>query len=158
MKRQPVAILLSLAVLSCVGCSNSGPDRPETVAAGGKVTYNGKPVEGATVTFVAKKKDGHSAVGVTDSAGKYKLMTFATGDGAVPGSYQVKIVKIEEVPQSLSGNSSDEEKMPVIGPNWRPPKPKSLIPAKYGNPGTSGLTAKVTESAKENVFDYPLTD
>src|SRR5688572_7087832 len=94
MNRRRLVALLSFAAVSIAGCS-SGPDRPETFSVTGKVTYNDKPVDGATVTFVSDNSP-HAAVGITDAAGQYTLMTFVKDDGAVPGNYRVKIVKVDD--------------------------------------------------------------
>lgn len=156
--RFAVFALVPLVVVVFAGCPKSGPARPKTVAVTGKVTYNGQAVEGATVTFVSRQGT-NSAVGLTDATGQYKLTTFAKDDGAVPGEYQVKIIKTE-APPAAGPAVSDED------PNYVPPEemgpepaaPKNLLPAKYADPNSSGLSATVTESAAKNVFDFQLVD
>ncbi len=55
---------------------------PSVVPVSGTVTYHGKPVEGATVTFSRGNGDrtkGDVAVGTTDASGRYELTTHFTG-------------------------------------------------------------------------------
>lgn len=158
MKRHSVLALLLLATVA-IGCSDSAPDRPATVAATGKVTYKNEPVEGATVTFVPQD-GGHAAVGVTDASGAFSLMTFVADDGAVPGSYKVKVAKFDASQQAPAGDASGlgEDQMPSGDVASQASAPKNLLPDKYANVSTSGLTATVGESPDENVFDFSLTD
>jgi len=106
-------------------------------------------VEGATVTFIGEK---YSATGRTDSQGRYKLTTFQAGDGAVPGDYQVTIMKMaapnykDDESQEPSGDETGEE--PDV--QW----PTSEIPVQYANPQTSHLRAKVLPES--NQLDFPL--
>ncbi len=59
----------------------------------GTVTFDGKPVDGATVTFIPTEGKIQPATGRTDAQGKYSLTTFRSGDGAQPGAYQVTVTK-----------------------------------------------------------------
>jgi hypothetical protein len=161
--------LLVMGIALIVGCSQPGADRPATHPVTGTVTHNGSAVEGATVTFVATG-GGHSATGITDGSGKYSLTTFASGDGAVPGQYGVKIVKYEGGAEDAAGGAG-EEPMEEGGIPDAPEAgaaeeegtggaedsgPKNLLPEKYADPGTSGLDATVAEG--NNTFDFPLED
>jgi hypothetical protein len=143
-----VCILILLLLLSSCS-SREASDRPRTYPVTGVVTYQGNPVEGATVTFIGEK---YSATGRTDSQGRYKLTTFQAGDGAVPGDYQVTIMKMaapnykDDESQEPSGDETGEE------PNVQRPTPQ--IPVQYANPQTSHLRAKVLPES--NQLDFPL--
>jgi hypothetical protein len=135
-----------------VGCSGGtgDPNRPDTAPVTGVVTLDGKPVEGASVSFQAQEGQ-HSAFGQTNAEGRYQLTTFVSGDGAVPGKYVVTIRKTE----SVGGNAVPQDdpnygKQPLI-----PPTIKFIVPEKYSNPKTSGLTATVSEG--ENDIPFELT-
>ena len=158
-------LLLMVGIALCVGCPQ-GVDHPPTHPVTGTVTYNGDPVEGANVTFVATG-GGQGAAGVTDASGKYTLTTFASGDGAVAGKYGVKIFKFEVDAADAGGGAAGEPEEPgglpdpgvgiTGGPEGAPdPGPKNLLPEKYNDPGTSGLDATVVEGP--NTFDFPLAD
>jgi hypothetical protein len=157
-------ISMVAVVLAGVGC---GADphvegRPETVAVTGKVTYNGTPVEGASVTFHAQQAAGapgqgeaaHSAFGRTDSNGEFQLRTFEPGDGAVPGEYRVSISKYEAAADT---GATDEENYVPPEEGEPLPTPESLLPVEYSNPQTSELTANVTREG-ENHFPFELTE
>lgn len=137
------------AIAVC-GCSSN----PKTVEVTGTVTYDGKPVEGAIVTFGPTAEDGEAASAKTDASGNFTLSTFEKDDGAIPGKYNVGITKTE----SVGGMSKDEEHAAVEA--GKPVKQAELvakIPPKYGDPAKSGLTAEVTEGG-ENHFEFKLTE
>lgn len=139
------AVFVTLLLLFFVGCGGAaGTGYPETVPVSGTVTYGDQPVESATVMFQAL--DGsRSAVGKTDSQGRYELTTFQPGDGAEPGEYRVSIVAFEE-PDELF----DEEKHPEGFPL------KNLLPAQYADPKSSGLEATVSAEAGPLSLDFSL--
>jgi hypothetical protein len=146
-----------------LGCSQ-GDDRPATYQVTGTVTWNNGPVAGANVSFApAVQGEGRAAVGETDSSGKYTLSTFGGDDGAVPGAYNVTITKFEGGAEAGgsddSGGSEDEAydaAYDAAGGKMEAeaPQAKNLLPAKYADAKTSGLTKTV--EAKDNVFDFVL--
>jgi len=151
-------ILGLVCVFVVVGCGESGDgDRADRVAVTGTVTYNGTPVEGATVAFVPQGADTAGATGRTDASGRYELTTFEPGDGAVPGSYKVKIAKtvVAGVPQGdvevdLDASGAEDEAPEAA-------EVEQSLPDKYQNEETSGLTAEVTADG-DNEFSFELTD
>ncbi len=131
--------LSTAAFLLASGCGSSGP---EMAAVSGKVTYQGKPLEKGTISFVPVDPDKAAAHGVLGPGGAYELQTREPGDGAEVGDYRVAITDID--PESLNTELPGE---PVK-------LPKSAIPKKYQDANTSGLTAKV-ESGR-NTKDFNL--
>jgi hypothetical protein len=125
----------------------------------GTVTFQGKPLAGAAITFVpAGFEGGDAASAITDSEGKYALTTWEAGDGARPGEYRVKVSKQEEQavdPSKRVQNLSIEEEQKIYVENKKPPPPaRSLIPSKYQDDQTSGLIHKVEE--KPTTFDIKI--
>ena len=147
MSRLVLACFALVCVTMVIGCGGApvDPNRPTTFEAGGTVTYNGSPLEGATVAFLPQDPKAPGASGRTDASGKFVLTAFEAGDGAVPGSYLVTISKVEKV-----ADASDDSEAEVV-------VPKSLIPEKYNTPQGSGFTAEVTEGG-ENQFTFDLSD
>lgn len=144
-------VMISLPIVACLMLAGCGGNELGTVGVTGTVTYKDQPVAGANVTFASEGNP--LALGTTDDKGVYTLTT-SGNPGAVPGQHKVYISKIES-----SGDTSQlkpEDMASMSGSNA--PEAKSLIPKKYNNPATSGLTATVTENASDNVFDFPLTD
>ncbi len=84
-------------VASVVGCSNG-----DVGYVTGTVHLDGKPLEGARVTFYPQlnEKDafsnGGTSIGQTDAEGKYKLMYGRGEDGAKVGKHKVYIETLEE--------------------------------------------------------------
>lgn len=139
----PLAVAISLLV----GCSDDKwlADRPEPVSAAGTVLYNDQPVEGAVVTFVPQGHQ-HAASARTDADGQFSMRTFGDMEGAVPGEYIVTVMKVE---RSSAGPSptSDDAVVPEPTETW-------LLPGRYSNAATSGLTASVSEEGvKDLVFE-----
>jgi len=148
---QGIGLFAGFLALS-IGCGDSRPGRPKTYPVSGTVTYNGEPVVDANLSFQLAIGSGN-AFAKTDSAGKYELMTFEHGDGAVPGDYRVSITKYESPPPpparpSMAGYVPPPRRAAAFS--------KNLLPRKYSNAAHSGLTAKVV--AGRNTFDFVLAD
>jgi hypothetical protein len=128
-----------------VGCSG-GEDkwkagRPKTVEAAGTITLNGKPLDQAQVVLLPTGgQNGGSAM--SDDQGAFNLSSFPPDPGVVPGSYKVMIVKAN-VPE-LQDEESAEAKVPQ--------RAKLLVPKKYTDPKTSGLTVEVPEAGKKDIL------
>jgi hypothetical protein len=137
-RRVAAALSLFVCLAMMTGCGNG---RPKCVVIGGVVTYCGKPVEGATVTFVPTKS--RPASGTTDAQGHFTLQTFSAGDGVVLGEHAVCITKTVV-------DTTVTKKVPY-------PKTISLLPARYGSPLQSPLKATVTAEGP-NDFKFDLTD
>jgi hypothetical protein len=69
---------------------------PATVPFSGKVTLDGKPLEGAILTFIPSSPGGEVGTGSTNADGKYELKigTTITKSGGVPGTYKVRINRL----------------------------------------------------------------
>lgn len=133
--------LIPIVILAAVvGCGDSGP---ATVLVTGTVTQDGEPVEGALVVFTPSAPGETSQLAAqaeTDATGTFTLSTYVSGDdyksGIQPGAYVVTVIKLEVV--------QDMKR-----------QPRHLLPKKYSQPATSGLTATVKEQG-ENVFAFEL--
>jgi hypothetical protein len=175
--------LIAVGAVALMGCSNKVP-RLKTYPVSGTVTYNGKPLEGATVAYVGSNVDAHRSTGTTDSEGRFSLTTYAGPQqllrGAVPGEYQVTISKVKAIATQASNtdqmanwqNLSEQERQELMQKNMqrmvprgtnnnmqKPPDntPVPEIPERYSQPETSGLTAQVVEG--ENApREFKLTD
>lgn len=159
-----------LLVAASIGC---GPSAPKLYPATGSVTFEGKPVDGASVVFIPQ--EGRPSMALTDSSGKFTLTTSGQ-PGAPVGTYTVTISKqssatVENagsapVPQATGGEPTEEDLKKMQAQQKQMAEqmraatkepPKSLIPAKYASPVASGLSKEVTTDASKNVFDFNLT-
>jgi hypothetical protein len=157
---------LGLALAGCGGSSDDAAvaDRPETSPVTGTVTYQGKPVEGATVSFLStvvpipgQPTDASSAYGLTDAQGTYRLTTFETDDGAVPGEYKVTITKIQTPPPGAQVSMDDPNYNPDSPAQTAAARPVYLVPERYSDRGTSNLTATV-KAGGGNTIPFELKD
>jgi hypothetical protein len=136
-------VILFGAILA--GCDSS-PAGPETVAVTGTVTFRGSPVEGANVIFqpLDESDSTLASQAVTDRNGRFELTTHVGAGkfkpGIVPGKYAVTITKLDTA--SISSTAAP---------------PKNMLPQKYANSNTSGLTANVS-SAESNGFNFSLSE
>jgi hypothetical protein len=75
-----------------IGCSDSGP---KLVRVTGVVTHNGKPLEGAVISFHPdpSNKEGKAGEDVTGPDGDYMARTDGRS-GLVPGKYHVQVTKL----------------------------------------------------------------
>jgi hypothetical protein len=152
-------VLLLLPLLGC-GSDTSQPDYASLglVQISGTVTLDGQPLPGAAVYFHDRPNRRYS-YGVTDSAGRYKLMLDSRMAGILPGPKEVEITTLKNPAASPldtaegSGSEggdeaeqSDEEGGVVAGQ-------KELVPSKYNSPTT--LTYEVTSS--NSAVDFDLT-
>jgi hypothetical protein len=85
-------------LVALVSMASGCGDGPALVPAAGIVTLDGKPLEGATLSFVPAAGNAESTAGsdVTGPQGNFQ-MTFNGRAGLAPGKYRVLISKTEEV-------------------------------------------------------------
>ncbi|MBC8290372.1 MAG: DUF4339 domain-containing protein [Planctomycetes bacterium] len=99
----------------------------------GTLTLDGEPVPAVVITLTGMMT-GDSAVGITDSSGRFSAITL---DGElVPGNYHVTVVK------SDSGSQQGEDAL-------------VRIPMKYQSIGTTDVIIEVKEG--ESNYDVPLS-
>lgn len=146
-------ILAALVAGGSQGCSKATAEDPNGRTATGTITYQGKAVAGALVTF---RSASESAFGQTDAEGKYKLRT-GKGEKVPLGAYQVSVVKQESSAVAATSFNPDEYVPPEQLQATPAAAPKDLLPAKYGDAAKSNLTATVTADGK-NEFDFALSD
>jgi hypothetical protein len=131
-------MLIGLFTLS--GCK--GPKIEGLVSVRGTVTFNGEPLEGATIGFTPKefKPGDRLGTGKTDLQGRFELRTIGEL-GVLPGEYIVVVIKNEVVP----GRQDSPTGRPA------PSEIRSLIPTRYGDPRTSDLNVIVDQSGHRNL-------
>jgi hypothetical protein len=143
------AALLVCAILG-VGCSKKEKALP-VYPVTGTVTYENKPVEGATVVFRnPAEPTSKVATGRTDANGRFTLMTYKEGDGAVAGDHEVTVTKFTSQASGEKLTMEDAAKQ-----KSSPAKSQSEIPLKYSNAKTSKLKFTVSKSG-DNDFKIEL--
>lgn len=149
--RHLISVLVLTMVSACLGC-NKEMRLEGTVKVTGTVTFQGKPLEGASVAF-SPIDMGRAASGKTDATGRFQLTSLKADDGAMPGKYNVSVSKVE-VENAMTADEAmkwfKEHSGPPPGGNI-----KNALPDKYKDVKTSGLTAEVTEGGA-NDFTFSL--
>lgn len=152
-----------LLFLGCGGGGVGEGDQVDVYSVTGKITMNGAPVPGATVTF-SPQEGQPVAYGRTNSSGEYALTTYEANDGAAAGPYVVLVTK--STGGSSQGPSEEEVHEAMTSGGGAPPGGHggaggqdegsgSLLPEKYSKQTASGLEANVTPDG-ENKFDFDL--
>jgi hypothetical protein len=144
-----IFLFVATALEFCAGCGGRDPRIPLLAQATGVVLYKSEPLSGATILFASDLQDKgyHPGVARTNDEGEFQIRTYNL-DGAVVGSHKVSVVALDHDLGVVA---------PATGTNSRWKPPVSLIPAKYGDPEKSRLTAEVM-SGVANRFDFELDD
>lgn len=141
------ALLLAIPALGCSDASGVG----RTVPVSGKVILQDEPLTAKTtiVLFKPDASKGNTSpfepTGTVDAEGNYTLTTKGK-KGAPPGWYKVIV-------------TAREEAAPVHPktPKQHRPAARSLLPAKYGQAETSGLSIEVVENPVPGAYDLMLS-
>ena len=159
-------IFSGLILAALGGCRDSG--LPEVVPVTGSVSFQGKPLAGATVTFFAKEGKlaaGELAFGTTDAEGHFRLRSQAGPtealNGAIAGEHRVTISKLvppqgmtEEVyQQKVEAEKAAGESGVYGAPREVVPPRVELLPGQYSDAQQTTLTASVKEGEK-NDFQF----
>jgi hypothetical protein len=120
-KQRSHVLLIVACVLLFAGCGGS---KPPLGIVKGHVELDGTPL--ATGAVITNFASGRGAQGVIKD-GRFELGTFSAQDGALVGTHQLAVIA-QEKPQG-SGPEAKAGKL--------------LVPERYTNPNTSGLSIDV---------------
>ena len=144
----PLPACTLLCALLAFGCGDSrgvGKVYPVT----GKITLNGEPLT-VTTTMVLFRPDasrGNASrfepAGTVDADGDYTVFTDGK-EGAPSGWYKVIVTATSTEVQTTHGKRDH-------------PRPKSLLPAKYGRAQTTELAVEVVANPAPGVYDLKLS-
>ena len=117
-----------------------------------KVTLDGTPLEGATVSLVEIAGTGKTAVGMTTASGFAPMKSTEGWEGVFPGEYTVTIKKTQYSTSSTPPGGGDGDRS---GEDGEYAVSTELLPEIYGNSRTSGL--KVTQEKKKGAFTFDIS-
>ena len=165
---KPLAFLAAACLTGLLLLAGCGPALPATQSVTGTVTYQGQPVEGATVLFTrgsGKLAEGEMAISKTGPDGRFELTTHVGGQaevkGAPVGEYKVTISK-QVPPPGISASEYQamvdkankiSETGAVVPPDQQPPALVEMFPPQYSVMGQTELKATVTA---EGPNDFPF--
>lgn len=121
------ALIVAVIYGATIGCTKG--DRVAVVPVSGKVLLDGQPLAFGAVTFQPMR--GQPATGTIQPDGSFKLSTYRENDGAAVGQHHVKITCYRSQDPAVKRSGPNES----LG--------ESLVPARYTNFDTSGLTVAV---------------
>ena len=107
------ALLVAAATLPFVGVG-CGPKMTKVEC---KVTLDGQPVEGATVTFVPEDKEGLTASGLTDANGVCVMRTGSDKESVRAGKYKITGVTPEKIIVEAAISYKPKQKMLTVSAN-----------------------------------------
>src|SRR5262245_13443642 len=125
----------SVALVLCLGLAGCS-DRPTLGKVKGTVTLDDKPLPRATLTF--ETTGARPATATVVNGEIVEATTFDKGDGVPVGTHRVVVDATEDASSTGTANPGEARKPAannMVG--------KSLIPARYNDPSTSGLTAEI---------------
>ncbi|HCS54557.1 hypothetical protein [Rubinisphaera sp.] len=149
-RKNLVFALLTLSGIS-IGCVQSKTEPAyfaDLVIVYGKVTLDGNPVSGATITFIPAdmSQSGGIGTGVTVISGDYDLTTPQPGSlesqpkGIVPGNYKVTITKLQMPDGSPVPEGTDDAMAMAMDA-------REAIPAKYSDSDKTELLVEVDHTS-----------
>ncbi|MDR0869414.1 MAG: DUF4198 domain-containing protein [Planctomycetaceae bacterium] len=136
MRTLSFVVFCSLFILIS-GCGKAGP---AVNPVSGTITFDGKPLDGASVRFTPKSQGtGELAAGSTDASGNLTgVKTLSTGDpGIVAGDYTVTVSKMVSKP------SNQTYTKPETGEVIKVTSSEETVPVNYTNIGKSPLSAAI---------------
>lgn len=140
-----VLAVVLLCLAGCGGGGGGGQYEGPWAQVSGKVNLGTSPcTEAATITFI--HADGH-AVSADLKDGQFKLK-FNGGNNIPVGKYTVGISPIMPMENP---NASPESFFNADGSTKTVEIPVSKIPAKYHQPGSSGIQIEIAEGANDQM-------
>lgn len=130
------------------GCGRSGEQPPNLVSVTGKVTLNGEPLAGASISFVPRDQTkGTGGFGATLPDGSYEILHRSSKKGIEPGAYTVLFSKFA---------MPDGSPIPA-GQNATDVGATESLPAELTNPPAERAVHVVTvRDGEPNSFDFDL--
>jgi hypothetical protein len=149
----------AIVTVACLAGLFAGCSSEKTGTVTGKVTLNGKPVSGGTISFQAKS-GGVPVTAFIAPDGTYRVELVPAGEVLIgvwsapsEGAARGEVIKKSGSAPPEGGGAKAPP--PPEAPSAAPAADKLEIPARYSDPGASGLTATVREG--ENTHEVTLT-
>jgi hypothetical protein len=132
--RANLYLCVSLVLALAIGCEDELP--PAAYLIKGRVVYQQQPLSKGNIVFFDSGEPAASTTLAADGSYEVRL---------VPGRYQVALSATQELPEGLSPMQQFEHVS----------KERPLVPTRYADYETSGLSAEV-KTSDGNVQDFVL--
>lgn len=145
-----VGVLLLGVVCGCSGPSNT------FAPVEGVVTRNGRPVPRVQVVFFADGDSrGPRATGLTDDAGRFRLVTDDGKEGAPVGQHRVCVIDASKLAGRVGLLANRGADAANKAPQSKPTDKAAAIPPQYARPADTPLRAEVRPGAQTINFQIP---
>ncbi len=143
------AAILCAALLAVSGC---GRGRGNMGQVSGTVRYQGEPIRDGSIVF--EVSGNRPASGKIVDGQITQVTTFEPNDGVPVGSAKIAVRAFDDddTASAVMDHPGDIQRQETEG---YMEVPKSLLPERYADPDTSGLTFQIERG--ENVLDLELT-
>lgn len=138
-----------LVIGLCCGCGGGAADGVSYAKVAGVVLLGGKPIEGATVTFIPQKK-GAMSMAITDADGRFTLETVSGRPGAAVGDHDVTVTLSKTFGTPAPAAAAPTGTDPLLSPpqpgeaNYvappAAPQTRWIVPERYSKPGALKAT------------------
>ena len=132
---------LVMTVVVIVGITGGcGPKRPPLGRVSGTVRFDGKPVANGAIIF--EVPGNRPASGKIVEGALRDITTFDSGDGVPVGTARVAVhaFATSATQQKAAVPEFEKDGQEVIDPKGYMKGPDSLIPARYNDPASSGIS------------------
>jgi hypothetical protein len=152
MKRLAVAILLLVGELTASGCGS----HPSLGMVSGTVTFKGHPLDRGAIVF--EVAGSRPATGKVVAGRICEVTTFEPNDGVPQGTARIAVFATQARAEESRTNETETSARPPLGlpRDYMGMNQKPLIPLRYSDPASSGLSCKIAKGT--NVIQLDLTD
>lgn len=148
--RSDAAILAAVLIVIAGGCGQKS--RPPLGKVHGRVTFNGKPLPIADVTFISANA-ARQSYGRTNQNGEFTLTTYEPDDGAILGPNRVTVVQNVPITEVTAASAPDPETYFRSLKESAHAARVSKLPTRYADAKTSGLSVTVAEGSNEPLLE-----
>jgi hypothetical protein len=145
-------LLCVASLIVSAGCGGSG--RAPLGKVTGTVNYRGEPVKSGTI--ILEVPGTRQATGKIVDGKITEVTTHDPNDGVPVGTAKIAVFATQAAAQGAAPATGGNPGSYKMDPNYMGSGAQSLIPAKYNNPATSGLTAEIKKG--ENTLTLDLKD
>ena len=161
MIRTILLVCLLGGVVGSLGCQQSGLSGLAKLE--GTLYLDDQKLDGATIVFSpepGQPEPIRAASAISRQNGSFSAMTLKYNDGIYPGKYRMSVEKVEVIDTRTPEQKKRDASTEIDGNSKIPPSPefqfKAIVPKKYNDFHTSGLTVEVGKSGQKD-FEIRLT-